>query len=294
MKGKPKANYPFLFRCRPIINSMNIQEVLARKGAQKVAEIPDDVLALLNAGKIPTVNLTEWLAVDHSQMVKRVFPEMGIDATMVNEVVDEIGRQKKPSTMTVIKVVGSLLHAKYANTSQYATLFQQLSTHLSDSVRCYACYFVALNSAIPLVDKLSLLKPLVADHHFGVREVVWMALRPEMSDNLNICIPLMEQWAESDNPNIRRFSCEALRPRGVWCTHIEALKETPEIYLPVLEKLRADHSRYVQDSVGNWLNDASKSRPDFVAAVCERWEKESPIKETRYIIKKASRTIMGK
>ena len=111
---------------------------------------------------------------------------------------------------------------------------------------------------------------------------------------MNISIPLMAQWAESDNPNIRRFSCEALRPRGVWCMHIEALKETPEIYLPVLEKLRADPSRYVQDSVGNWLNDASKSRPDFVAAVCERWEKESQIKETQYIIKKASRTIMGK
>lgn len=138
-----------------------------------------------------------------------------------------------------------------------------------------------------------MLKPLVADNHFGVREVVWMALRPEMSDNLNICIPLMEQWAESDNPNIRRFSCEALRPRGVWCMHIEALKETPELYLPVLEKLRADSSRYVQDSVGNWLNDASKSRPHFVAAVCERWERESPTKETQYIIKKASRSIKG-
>ena len=273
---------------------MNNQEILARKGAQKVIEIPHDVLALLNAGSIPTVNLTEWLAVDHSQLVKRVFPSMGIDATMINQVVEEINRQKKPSTMNVIKVVGSFLYEKYANTSQYTTLFQQLSMHLSDSVRCYACYFVASNPAIPLVDKLNLLKPLVADNHFGVREVVWMALRPEMSDNLNICIPLMAQWAESDNPNIRRFSCEALRPRGVWCMHIEALKESPEIYLPVLEKLRADSSRYVQDSVGNWLNDASKSRPHFVAAVCERWEKESPTKETQYIIKKASRSIKGK
>ena len=76
--------------------------------------------------------------------------------------------------------------------------------------------------------------------------------------------------------------------------HMEALKVTPEIYLPVLEKLRADPSIYVQDSVGNWLNDASKSRPHFVAAVCERWEKESPIKETQYVIKKASRSIKGK
>ena len=273
---------------------MNNQEILAREGAQKVTEIPHDVLALLNAGSIPTVNLTEWLAVDHSQLVKRVFPSMGIDAAMISQVVEEINRQKKPSTMNVIKVVGSFLHEKYANTPQYTTLFQQLSMHLSDSVRCYACYFVVSNAAIPLVDKLNLLKPLVADNHFGVREVVWMALRPELSDSLNISIPLMTQWAESDNPNIRRFSCEALRPRGVWCMHIEALKETPEIYLPVLEKLRADPSRYVQDSVGNWLNDASKSRPHFVAAVCERWEREGPTKETQYIIKKASRSIKGK
>ncbi len=49
--SKPKANYPFLFQCRPIINNMNIQEVLARKGAQKVSEIPHDVLALLNAAR---------------------------------------------------------------------------------------------------------------------------------------------------------------------------------------------------------------------------------------------------
>ena len=79
---------------------MNNQEILARKGAQKGTEIPHDVLALLNAGTIPTVNLTEWLAVDHSQLVKRVFPSMGIDDTMVNQVVEEINRQKKPSTMT--------------------------------------------------------------------------------------------------------------------------------------------------------------------------------------------------
>ena len=96
---------------------MNNQEILARKGAQKVTEIPHDVLALLNAGTIPTVNLTEWLAVDHSQLVKRVFPSMGIDDTMVSQVVEEINRQKKPSTMNVIKVVGvynALPTIKYA------------------------------------------------------------------------------------------------------------------------------------------------------------------------------------
>lgn len=50
-------------------------------------------------------------------------------------------------------------------------------------------------------------------------------------------------------------------------------------------------SKYVRDSVENWLNDASKTQPSFVEMVCSRWEKESPADETRYISKKAMRTI---
>ena len=270
------------------------EEIKNRKGAQKAVDIPSEVLSLLNAGRIETVNLTEWLAVDHSQLVKSVFPALGIDKNIIEEVVCQINQQKKPSTMNTIKLIGALLYEKYANTDLYEPLFKQISTHLSDSVRCYACYLLALHTDISLEDKLHRLKPLVADSHFGVREIIWMALRPEMSNNLDFSISFLSYWAENEEENIRRFCTEALRPRGVWCSHIEALKEKPEMYLPILDKLKSDSSKYVQDSVGNWLNDASKTRPDFVIEICRNWEKSSPTKETKYIIKKALRTIESK
>ncbi|UZM97926.1 hypothetical protein OL548_23810 [Lysinibacillus sp. MHQ-1] len=36
-------------------------DIVNRKGARKVSEIPEDVLTLLNEGEIESVNLTEWL-----------------------------------------------------------------------------------------------------------------------------------------------------------------------------------------------------------------------------------------
>ncbi|MDO4879802.1 MAG: DNA alkylation repair protein [Capnocytophaga sp.] len=272
---------------------MTIDEIKNRKGAQKASTIPAEVLSLLNKGEIPTVNLTEWLAVNHSELIKSTFPAMNISGERIDELVFLMDSQKKPSVMNTVKLVGNFLYERYGTTPQYAQLFEQMSTHISDSVRCYACYLMALYP-MPLKEKLNTLKPLVADKHFGVREIIWMALRPEMSEQLAHSIILLSDWAESDDENIRRFSSESLRPRGVWCAHIEELKEQPEQYLPILNKLKSDPAKYVQDSVGNWLNDASKTRPDFVRAVCTQWEKESPTKATQYIIKKALRTIENK
>ena len=118
-----------------------------------------------------------------------------------------------------------------------------------------------------------------------------MAMRPEISANLDESLAALAGWTMHENENVRRFACESTRPRGVWCAHIDALKQNPGLGLVILEPLRSDSSRYVQDSVGNWLNDASKSQPEFVIEICDEWLRESPTKETQYIIKKALRTL---
>lgn len=266
-------------------------EILNRKGARKVVDIPSKVLELLNTGEIETVNLTEWLAIDHVKLIQNTFEGIGISKEVIQEIAEKISTQKKPSTMNSVKLAGSLLFEKLKSTTNFQLIIKNLSTHNADSIRCYAPYLTSLNSSLNIEAKLNQVKALVADHHFGVREVVWMALRPEIDKNLKESIKILSSWAEDENENIRRFTTESTRPRGVWCKHIDTLKESPELALTILEKLKADQSKYVQDSVGNWLNDASKSKPDFVIKLCDEWKETSPTNETKKIIKRARRTI---
>ena len=103
------------------------EDIKNRKGAQKAVAIPPEVLSLLNAGRIETVNLTEWLAVDHSQLVVSVFPALGMDKNSIEELVCQIHQQKKPSTMNTIRLVGALLYEKYANTDLYEPFLSNLA-----------------------------------------------------------------------------------------------------------------------------------------------------------------------
>ncbi|MEM6894864.1 MAG: DNA alkylation repair protein [Bacteroidota bacterium] len=267
------------------------KEILNRKGARKVQDISEEVLNYLNKGTMETVNLTEWLAIDHVKLIKAVFPEFGVEQKSIKQISKAIASQKKPTAMSTTKLVGTMLYETYANAEGFNELIDRISNHNSDTVRCYATYLIGLNERLSIKEKLEQSRELVADHHFGVREVVWMALRPEIEDNLEPALGILNNWTSDPDENIRRFTTEATRPRGVWCKHIDQLKEHPELALLILENLKSDSSKYVQDSVGNWLNDASKTRPDFVMELTEKWQREAPSTETEKIIKRARRTI---
>jgi len=260
-----------------------------RIGAKSTKDIPKNILEQLNRGEIETANLVEWLAVDQKALLKNVLTQYSRQKYL-NPILEQIEKLKKQTVNTINEAIGTglLEQAIIHNDNDF---LQIISTHSADLVRCWTTYTVGKNASLNIEQMLQKIQPFAADKHFGVREIAWMAVRPSITKNLNESISIFSKWATNNDENIRRFASEATRPRGVWCEHIEELKQNPKLGLLILEPLKSDKAKYVRDSVGNWLNDASKTQPEFVGELCKRWEKESDTKETKYIIKKALRTI---
>ncbi len=260
-----------------------------RKGARSIKEIPADILQQLNTGQLETANLVEWLAVNQQLLLESLLHEHH-RVDYLQPVQDKIKQLSKQTVNTINEAIGTGLF-ELARDNKDSTLLKIMSTHKADLIRCWATYAIGKNEALDITETLQQIQAFAADQHFGVREICWMAVRQKIAQYLEESISILAQWTANPDPNIRRFATESTRPRGVWCTHIDVLKQTPELALPILEPLKSDPEKYVQDSVGNWLNDAGKTQSEFVQALCQRWEKESDTKATQYILKRALRTL---
>lgn len=253
------------------------------RGAVRRADIAPDWLAQLNAGQVASRTLVEILALDQAALAQSVF---ALDAQTVQSIKN---LQKQGIMARMQGVAGTLLEALGADAIATSAV------HASDTVRGWACFMLARQSqhdGWSLQQLLTKLEPLAADAHFGVREWAWMAARPALVRDVDAGIAALLPWAKSADAYLRRFASEALRPRGVWCAHISELKTMPQRALPLLELLKADDSEYVRLSVGNWLNDAAKTSPDWVRALCMRWQQENPCAQTAHICRRAVRNIV--
>jgi 3-methyladenine DNA glycosylase AlkC len=251
-----------------------------RKGASRTADITPELLLALSLGEIETATLTESLAVDQARLLQAVFPEEWPQLEDTAQALGQLGILKR------MECIGGLLWQALGQAG-----WERCLMHRSDTVRGWACFMAGAQPGLSLRQRLDRVRPLADDPHFGVREWAWMGVRAHLAGDLPQAVAELSRWTDLPSERLRRFASEALRPRGVWCSHIAALKQQPEIALPLLEPLRADASPYVQDSVANWLNDAAKSRPDWVRALCAQWLAESPVPATRRICERAQRSL---
>lgn len=244
----------------------------------KMTDIPAARRAALNAGAEAT-NLTECLAVDFAALMETALPELGAEAIASMRAAEAQGISKR------MTLAGRIVLERLGEGRA------PLASHPSDTVRGWVSFAEGQAPGVDFDARLAALRPFADDPHFGVREWAWMALRPHIAADLPHAIAALTAWTREPSERLRRFASEATRPRGVWCAHLRPLRENPAPGLPILEPLKADPARYVQDSVGNWLNDAAKDRPDWVAALCDDWAARSPGPETGYILKRARRSL---
>jgi 3-methyladenine DNA glycosylase AlkC len=251
-------------------------KVAVEKGAARVSDVSVGLKARLEAGGAETRTLMEALAMDFQTLLHAVDPHVA----QVSQLDANAG------VCTRMQQAAAALFAAHGE-----SVVQKFARHPSDTVRGWAVYSLALRPAMPVQKLLQAVRPFADDPHFGVREWAWLAIRPQLALDLAESIDALVPWTQVSSANLRRFAAECLRPRGVWCSHINELKQRPSLGLSILQPLRADDSRYVQDSVANWLNDAAKTQPDWVRQLCLRWQAENSSKACAYVVKRAQRSI---
>jgi 3-methyladenine DNA glycosylase AlkC len=237
-------------------------------------KIAKEIVDQINAGTRESSNLMELLSADFQLLLQNTIPKFQFPKPAL-----EVGITKK------YKIIAEHLNAQFG-----FEIFDKLKNHKSDILKGLASYLLAEQN-ITFKEKLYLSKLLANDSNAGVREWAWIAIRNDFALNLEDNIKLIIPWTKNNKENIRRFASELSRPRGVWCAHITKFRENPTLGLQILEPLKSDPAKYVQLSVGNWLNDAGKDHPEWVKDLCAQWKNESATKETEKICKRALRNL---
>ena len=258
-----------------------------RRGARRKADVPPDVLAKLEQGLCESANLMEWLRIDMAALASIIASVL--EGPLADRLRAAALRTPGQGVLRRLEILGET----FIDLDERGATWAALANHTSDVVRQWMVYAVNLKPNRALAERLDATLPFAADRNMSVRECAWMAFRPHLAEELHVALSLLQTHAASDDPNVRRFSIEVTRPRSVWGRHIPELKQKPELARPLLDSVRCDPYRYVQLAVGNWLNDASKSRPDWVISLCRDWQRCAS-KHTTAITKRGLRSIARK
>lgn len=163
------------------------------------------------------------------------------------------------------------LSGDYPN--QVGVLLNILGSENDEETRMFANYYWIMPIA-KFVEKYGL-------DHFDIsintikeitkRNTGEYAIRPYLVKFTHETLQIMSDWSVDSNKHIRRLACEGLRPRLPWAKKMDMFINDPSPILPILEKLKDDPSKYVQNSVANCINDIIKDNIHIAKTLIENW-----------------------
>ena len=116
------------------------------------------------------------------------------------------------------------------------------------------------------------------------------AMRPLIEKYPEQSMEVISRWSLDGNVHVRRLASECMRIRLPWARKSFAALSDFEMYKQVLANLKSDPEKFVQKSVGNNLNDLMKEDPARAREIISEWQRDTPSKETLWIIKHGLRS----
>lgn len=123
------------------------------------------------------------------------------------------------------------------------------------------------------------------------------SIRTLLETRLEHTLEALRRRLDDPNPHVRRLVSEGTRSRLPWARHLKAIRDDPNLTLPLLKALRDDPDRYVTRSVANHLGDIGKDHPEVLLNTCDLWldelKAEPPVpramEERRWLVRHAVR-----
>lgn len=167
-----------------------------------------------------------------------------------------------------------------------ATIFEKGDDFKSRSVALGILSFIGLKDfekVLPYFDSAAM------DDNWDVREMSQMFFKNLIKKYPDEMKDYLQQLVKSENPNIRRFVAEALRPvqENQW------FYKNPEYPLSILRNLFKEKAAYPRTSVGNNLSDLARRLPDLVYELVKELV-ESGDKNSYWIAYRACRNLVKK
>ncbi|MBN2001005.1 hypothetical protein JW935_25900 [candidate division KSB1 bacterium] len=186
--------------------------------------------------------------------------------TLVDDIYEKLSNGRTP--------VFSLAERLFFNAQGYKT-------------KSFALGLLSLTGIKNLDPVLPFFKRAAAHESFEIREMAAMFFRRLIKEYPDHTQQFLKTCAASDDPNIRRFVSETLRPvvENRW------FYKQPEYSLSVLRLLFRESKPYPRTSVGNNLSDLARRCPDLVYDLVEELVKSGD-KNSRWIAYRACRNLV--